>query len=71
MSLEGINQHVIFLHGDNYQGKVTSQTTTLGWIWPGVCLSNQIVGFFDHQHLWKEFMDILVVYKEIVIEGSI
>ena len=51
MPLEGINQHVIFLHGDNYQGKVTSETTTLGWVWPGVRLSNQIAGFFYHQYL--------------------
>ena len=26
-----------FLHGDNYQGKLTSEITTLGWVWPVVC----------------------------------
>ena len=25
-----------FLHGDNHQWKVTSETTTLVWVWPVV-----------------------------------
>ena len=32
-------------------------------------LSNQIVGFFDHQYLWKESSDILVFCMELVIKG--
>ena len=32
-SLEGINDIVDFLHGDNYKGKVASETTTLiAWL---------------------------------------
>lgn len=30
--------------------------------------SNQIVGFFDHQYLWKESLDILVFCIEVIIK---
>ena len=30
VSLEGINQYLIFLHWDKQQGKVWSETTTVG-----------------------------------------
>ena len=47
-----------FLHGDNHQEKEAFNTTTFGWCGQ-VCLgANQIPGFFDHQHLWKEIIPL-------------
>ena len=51
-----------FLRGNNHQGEVGDETSAFGWVWPVVPLfqSNQIVGFYDHQYLWKESSEILV-----------
>ena len=51
-----------FLRGNNHQGEIGDETSAFGWVWPVVPLfqSNQIVGFYDHQYLWKESSEILV-----------
>ena len=33
-SLGGVNRYLRFLHGDSHKGKVESDTTFFGWVWP-------------------------------------
>ena len=47
---------LIFLRGNNHQGKAESETNTCGHF---CLLSYQITGFFDQQNLWKESIDLL------------
>ena len=51
-----------FLHGNNHQGNLASETTTFGWVWPVVPLIQSDCRFFDHQFLWKESIDVLVFF---------
>ena len=48
-----------FLHGDNHQEKVASETNTLDLVWSFCLRSNHIAGFFDHQYVWKGSTDVL------------
>ena len=48
-----------FLHGDNHQRKLVSENATFCLVWLIVPLSNQNVGFFDHQYFWKESVDLI------------
>ena len=53
-----------FLHGDNRQGNLAFETTTF-CLGHSSFLSSHIPGFFDHQYLWKESIDILVFSMEL------
>ena len=69
-SLEGVNEYVIFLHGDNHQGKVESETTFFIGCHQLCLSSNQTAEFFGHQYLWKELIDILVFCIKLVTMGK-
>ena len=30
------------------------------WVWPGVPMASQMLGFFDNQYIWKETIDTFV-----------
>ena len=49
-----------FLHEDNHQGRLASETTTFGWIWPGVLLIRSDVEFFNQHYLWKKSIKMSV-----------
>ena len=61
--MESINT-LNFLHGDNSQGNVESEATTL-------VESNQAAGFFDNQCLSKEPSDILVLLHGIIDHAKV
>ena len=49
------------LHGDGHQEKVVFETITLVRCGQVCLLSNLIEGFFNHQYLWMESIDIKIV----------
>ena len=69
-SLEGVNEYVIFLHGDNHQGKVESETTFFVGCHLLCLSSNQTAELFAHRYLWKELIDILVFCIKLVTMGK-
>ena len=47
------------MHEVHHQGNIVPQTTVLIGYGELCLLSNQISGFFDHQCLWKESINLL------------
>ena len=60
MNFSGKKGYLSFLHEVSHELKVASETTTFGCI-RSVILSHQIAGFFYHQYLRKESIDILIL----------
>ena len=58
-----------FLH--NHQGKLGSETTTFGYVWPVVALIQSTAGFCDHQYLRKWVIDILVILHSYFHQGKL
>ena len=58
------------MHGVIYQGKLASEATTFGLVWPVVPpIQQDIARFFVHQFLWKESFDASFFCIDLVISG--
>ena len=48
-----------FLHRNNNQGKIAFKATSLGWVWPGVPLSQSDSRILS-DHRYKEIIDTFI-----------